>query len=168
MSEIYIGKNGIQVVTLGEEHVIDLFGLIDEGREHLNQFDEGIADKYPDLTSVFDSVAHPARGISQFAIVSETDGVVGSINTLITTDPTDLLIRYWIGESKIGNNYGALAVSALVRGVFNRRGEIETLSARPNPKNIPIKRSLTKARFSHSGTINTPDGPKLLYERYRN
>jgi RimJ/RimL family protein N-acetyltransferase len=165
MSELYTGNQGIQVVTFGEEHVIDIFELIDSGRDHL--IDEGISDKYPDLTSVFNSVAHPIKGRDRYVIVSDFDGVVGSINASVTKDPSDLIIGYWIGKSKIGKGYASLAVDALATGLLDRWVDITTLSAHVLPENVASQKTLTRAGFTLSGVVDTDKGPEQLYERHR-
>lgn len=90
------------------------FGAIEASREHLSQFGDETATKYPGLTAVTDARINPSNPNKlRFGIWRE-DTLVGSIN-LTPDDNNTAEIGYWLDARHTGNGYATLATKALAQ-----------------------------------------------------
>lgn len=106
----------------------EMFALIDSSRDHLSQFGDETAAKYPTLASFQDSITNPSNPQRlRFGIRNRAGQLVGSINlTPEKLDPTTGEIGYYLGKYETGNGYAVAAVRALSDYAFTKRG-YETL-----------------------------------------
>lgn len=130
-----------------DRFIVPLFSLIDRNREHLSQFGDVTAAKYPTLQSVHDSVRYP-RNIARdrYAILADSE-VVGSINSEPTGDKeTSFEIGYYLGKEYTGRGYATLAVHGLAVNLLSRPG-VRLINAYTHPDNTASQAVLRRAGF---------------------
>lgn len=94
------------------------FSAIDANREHLSQFGDETASKYPTLEAVTEARINPSNPDKLRFGIWNKETFVGSIN--LTPDDYDgAEIGYWLDERYTGNGYATLAVKAL--GNYGRK-----------------------------------------------
>ncbi len=132
-----------------------MFALIDFDREHLNQYHQGIATKYPTPESIVDSIEQPdpeRPGRLRFGIWDENQ-MVGSINM----SPDDIgyggAIGYWVGAEHLGHSYAARASSMIVRYAFEDR-QLGVIGADVVVGNEASAHSLEKVGFEYIASWN--------------
>lgn len=114
MSEVLTLATENETVVLRQLTLEDApayFGAVDNNREHLSQFGDGTAAKYPDLASVEASITNPSNPDKlRFGVWDDTT-FVGSIN--LTPDEEGAEIGYWVDGRYGGKGYATLATKAL-------------------------------------------------------
>lgn len=102
----------------------DMFGLIDGSRDHLSQFDDETAKKYPNLEAARKSILSPKNPDRlRFGIRNAEGTIVGSINLTPDKDnPKKGEIGYYLGKGFTGKGYATKALLALTHFAFNQLG----------------------------------------------
>ena len=102
----------------------EIFELIDSSRDHLSQFGEDTAQKYPTYESVLDSiVSQPNPNRMRLAIRNKEGVFAGSINLTPDEDnPKRGEIGYYLGEKFIGKGYATRALQAITDFAFAKLG----------------------------------------------
>lgn len=135
------------IVPFTEEWVPEVFDLIEADRDHLNQFNEGTADKYPTIEKLYESIpaADPLR--ERYVIIGAGSCAVGSINAT-SREPFRSLysVGYWIGGEHTGHGYAKAALFVL-EGLLRTRSASH-LFASTHPNNIASQRVLLGAGFT--------------------
>lgn len=140
----------------------EIFALIDRSRDHLSQFGDDTADKYPTLESVRESIVRP-RNLKRlrFAIRNKEEQLVGSIN--ITPDennPEQAEIGYYLGAEFQRQGYMGRAVQALTSYGFQTLN-YKTIYGNVAEKNIASGNVLLKAGYKETGR----DDGKIRYSK---
>jgi ribosomal-protein-serine acetyltransferase len=99
----------------------EIFALIDRNREHLSQFGDDTAGKYPDVESVRESIINPKNPDRlRMVIYNKQKELVGSINlTPQEKNPHTGEIGYYLGSKFTGKGYATEAVKTLTDFAFN-------------------------------------------------
>ena len=110
-----IASTGLSLKQFATQDAEEIFALIDRNREHLSQFGDETAEKYPTLESVRESIGHPKNPKRlRFAIRNKEGQFVGSIN--ITPDEENQRVAeigYYLGSEFQRQGYMAKAVEML-------------------------------------------------------
>ncbi|OGH24091.1 MAG: hypothetical protein A3B47_04450 [Candidatus Levybacteria bacterium RIFCSPLOWO2_01_FULL_39_24] len=166
-------KNPIEIASSDGEIVLrqftlrdseEIFSLIDRNREHLSQFGDDTADKYPTLQSVRKSIEHPKNPERlRFAIRNKQGQFVGSINlTPYETDSTQGEIGYYLGAEFQGKRYMGKAVEIITNYGFDFLN-YKTIYGDIVEGNTASVNVLLKAGYQETGK----HGEKIRYSKQR-
>lgn len=155
------GKIRLRQFTLADAG--ELFELIDRNRDHLSQFGDETAQKYPTYESVLESIVKPKiPKRKRFAIRTTDEGeFLGSINLTPDEDnPQRGEVGYYMGLEYQGKGFAIEAVNILCDFAF---GELEykELYAKVHPDNRASQRVLIKTWFIQTGAR----GDDLIFSR---
>jgi ribosomal-protein-serine acetyltransferase len=120
---IQTARRGVFLRQLVLEDAVPLFELIDRNRDHLSQWNESTARRYPRLSAVQKSIKKPSNPDRLRFGIWDRKVMVGSIN--LTPDPdfaTLASIGYWMGSEYEGRGYATTATKALTLWGFSIRG----------------------------------------------
>ena len=130
----------VRLQQYSTENAREIFDAIDSSRDHLSQFGEDTATKYPTFEAVLNSIVHPSNPQRlRMAIRSKEGQLVGGINLTPQEDPKEGEIGYWLAESSIGRGYMTRAAHTLTdygfevlgyRSIFGKVAEGNTASVR--------------------------------------
>lgn len=137
-------RNGVCLRELTLEDAPDLFELIHESGNHLRQYDDNTADKYPTIEAVQDKYREEDPLVKRFGIWEE-DSLVGFIKLTHET-PVFAEVGYWMGAAHTGKGYMVDAVRALCIQAVHRWGYDEVI-ATTHPDNRKSQSVLTRAGF---------------------
>jgi RimJ/RimL family protein N-acetyltransferase len=124
-----------------------IFNLIDQSRDHLSQYGEETASKYPTLESVVESVVHPSNPDKSRLGIWHENNLVGGINLRPDAEAT-AEIGYWLGEIHTGKGYMHHAVAALTDYAF--ANGFEEVYASVHRDNNASARVLLKAGYAEN------------------
>lgn len=140
--------NGVVLRLFQPEDAEPMFALIDRNRKHLSQYGEPTARKYPDVSSVLESIMSPPDEKMRFGVW--VDGtLVGSVN-LKSRSRTIGEIGYWLASEYTGKGYATCAVQALRNYAFRSLG-FESIGAEVHKDNLASQRVLERAGFTNMG-----------------
>lgn len=145
-----MGQEGIVLKQLVSEDAENYFNLIQYDPDHLRQFDDDTADKYPSVGSVVDSIITPEDPNKLRLGIWHDDTMVGTIN-LKPTGVASGIVGYWVGKEYIGNEYAAKAVRALTDYAFESAG-LQSLLATVHIGNYASRKTLQKTGFRLQAT----------------
>lgn len=167
-------KNPIEIVSSNDAVILrqftpqdseEIFALIDRNREHLSQFGDDTADRYPTLEAVRESIDHPKNPKRlRFAIRNKKGQLVGSINlTPDEKDSTQGEIGYYLGSEFQGKGYMGKAVEILTNYGFDFLN-YKTIYGDIAKGNMVSVKVLVKAGYQETGKH---DG-KIRYSKQNN
>lgn len=133
------------------------FGAVDANREHLSQFGDETASKYPDLNAVEESIKNPDNPNKLRYGIWDGEQFVGSINLTPDEDHEDAEIGYWIDSRYTGHGYATLATRALAKYAQTR---FDRVTADVHADNMASRRVLEKAGFWSIDKAS----PMVIYE----
>lgn len=96
------------------------FAAVDANRDHLSQFGDETAAKYPDLKSVVNSIANPSNPDKIRMGIWDGDTFVGSANLTPDEDGQATELGYWLDARHTGKGYATLATTALSKYALPR------------------------------------------------
>jgi len=131
------------------------FGAVDASREHLSQFGDETATKYPNLESVEESLKNPPDPSKLRFGIWDNDIFVGSINLKPDTEGTE--IGYWLDSRHVGHGYATFALKTIAHYATQRFGKPHAWVTKGNDKSVAV---MKRAGFVHT---NTHDN-KLIFE----
>lgn len=136
------------------------FELIDRNRDHLSQFGDDTAKKYPTLEAVIESIQHPRNPKRlRFAIRNLDRVFMGSVNlTLDEENSSRGEVGFYMGSEFQGRGFATEATRLLSEFAFKKLG-YETLYAKVHPDNKGSQRVLAKLGYQETGE---KDGDKLF------
>ncbi len=102
---------GIELWQLVANEAPYYLEAVEANRDHLSQFGDETATKYPDLASVTDSILDPANPDKLRMGIWDGTTFVGSIN--LTPDGDEAEIGYWLDGRYTGFGYATLATKAM-------------------------------------------------------
>ena len=142
----------------------EIFALIDRNRDHLSQFGEDTASKYPTLETIQESIEHPKNPKRlRFAIRNKQGQFVGSIN--ITPDeknPESAEVGYYLGSEFQKRGYAGRAVESLTVYGFNVLG-YKTIYGDVSHENTASINVLLRAGFKEAGR----HGEKIRFSKQK-
>lgn len=134
-----------------------IFELIDRNRDHLSQFGDETATKYPSEKSVLDSITNPKNPNKLRFGVWDDGQFVGSINLIPDENgESKAEIGYYLGAEFTGKGYMSKAVKTLVDYAFSHLG-YKSLFGNVHPDNTNSQRVLLKSGFRKTGTKEDGD-----------
>ena len=137
-----------------------IFALIDRNRDHLSQFVDETAKKYPTLESVRKRNAIQSPDERRFGIWDENK-FVGFVK--VTKRGEDgWEVGYWLGGEHTGKGYMTKAVSALTRYAADHLGA-RRVFAKVVQGNKASIRVLERAGYRRKG-INPEDPGEFIFE----
>lgn len=148
---IFTEQSPVLLRQLRPEHALDYFEAVDANREHLSQFDDDTATKYPDLESVKASIDKPYdRDKLRFGIWA-SNIFVGSINVrpvINGRDPSNSRaeIGYWLDSRYTGQGYATIALRAVSSYAAHHIGKPCAQVTKGNEASIAV---LERAGFTH-------------------
>ncbi len=96
------------------------FAAVDANRDHLSQFGDKTATKYPDLQSVVSSIANPSNPNKIRMGIWDGSTFVGSANLTPDEDGQATELGYWLDARHTGKGYATLATTALSKYAASR------------------------------------------------
>ncbi|NTU46375.1 GNAT family N-acetyltransferase [Candidatus Roizmanbacteria bacterium] len=123
-----------------------LFDLIDSNREHLSQFGENTAEKYPTTESVEKSILQPINPRRLRFGIWNNGNIIGSINITPLETQYRAEIGYYVGEEFTGKGYTTRAVEMLTQFGFEEL-RFRTIIAEVRSDNNASARVLEKAGY---------------------
>jgi len=143
-----------------------IFELIDGNREHLSQYGDDTAGKYPNVESVIRSIRNPVNtnrlrfGIWYFG------NLTGSVNLTVDVDKNHARLGYYLGAQFQGKGLIAKSAKRLVLYALNVKN-VKLVDAEVHEDNARSIRVLERLLFIKSGTFVKPktEGNFLLYVR---
>ena len=158
--EIKEPKGKITLKQFALSDAKEIFELIDRNREHLSQFSDETAQKYPTLESVIDSIQNPKNPKRlRFTIRNKNGVFMGSINlTPDEGDPQKGEIGFYMGSEFQSKGYATEATRILSNFALRDLG-YQTLYAAVHPDNVASQRVLVKVGYQETGIKN---GDKLF------
>src|SRR3972149_5795080 len=96
----------IVLKQLIHENAKDYFDLVNFDRQHLSQFGDTTADKYPTLESVMNSIVNPSNPRKLRQGIWYENIMVGSVN-LTPKENNSAELGVWIGKQYIGHKYAS-------------------------------------------------------------
>lgn len=143
-------ETDVALVPLTIENAPELFNVMDTSREHLSQFGDQTADKYPTLQSLFESITQPVNPYRERYIIQANDMTVGSINAQPDGDKrTSFTIGYCIGAEFTGRGIATKATRLLGAELLSRAG-VKYLNAYTHQDNVASQRVLRRVGFRFS------------------
>ncbi len=139
----------IKLKRFTPEDAPEIFDLIDRNREHLSQFGDDTASKYPTSESVYESIINPTNpNRLRYAIRHRYGELLGSINLTPNEQDSQMgEIGYYLDSRKQGFGYMGRAVDLLVDHAFNHL-RYKTLYAVVANANHPSINVLEKTGFT--------------------
>jgi len=129
-----------------------IFILINNNREHFEQFGDTTSEKYKTLTEVGESILHPKNEERlRFGIWNEKQEFVGSIN--LTPDEKNKQrgeIGYYLSPHHTGKGHMLNSLLTLTAHAFTKQG-YEELYGKVHEDNIASQKVLMKAGFKETG-----------------
>ncbi len=158
--EISRGDSRIVLRQFTLDDVNDIFDLIDGNRDHLSQYGDITASKYPTVEEVGQSIQNPANPNKLRFAIREINGTyMGTIN--LTPDESDSSraeIGYYLGSEFTGSGYMGEAVRLLTDYAFQELG-YEVLFGKVNRDNSASARVLSGAGYVQAEV----DGDQVIY-----
>ncbi len=146
---------GVSLRQFAPSDARTIFELIDGNRDHLSQFGDETATKYPTEKSVLDSITNPKNPNKLRFGIWDNGKLVGSIN-LTPDEEHRAEVGYYLGSKFTGKGYMGRAVITLVEYVFSEL-EYETLFGNVHPDNKNSQNVLSKAGFERTGSKENGD-----------
>lgn len=145
---IYTERSGVELRQLASEtDDIAYFEAVAANREHLSQFGDATANKYPDLESVKDARENPSNPDKIRMGIWDRDTFVGSIN-LTPDDDGQAEIGYWLDARFVGRGYATIATKALARFAAKTYSSIYAVV---NEGNTASEAVLERSGFQYNG-----------------
>jgi RimJ/RimL family protein N-acetyltransferase/mannose-6-phosphate isomerase-like protein (cupin superfamily) len=139
-------REGVELRQLTTDHDdIAYFQAVDANRDHLSQFGDPTAQKYPTLEAVTDARLHAGDKLRMGIWATET--FVGTINA--TPDGDEVEIGYWIDGRYIGNSFATLAARSLSRHLSPSYRRVFAEVAEGNDASATV---LRRAGFTQTNT----------------
>lgn len=155
--ELSTEQETITLRQLAPEDAAAYFDAVDANRDHLSQFGDETADKYPTLASVEDSIANPNNPDKLRMGIWEGGTFVGSINLTPSDDGSDAEVGYWLDKRYTGNGYATVATKALAGYAKNKFRRVHAEVVEGNEASIGV---LERAGFHETARITG----KLIFE----
>jgi len=137
------------------------FEAVDANRDHLRQFGDNTAEKYPTLESVEESIANPSNPDKLRMGIWDDETFVGSINLTPSDDGSDAELGYWLDGRHTGKGYATVAAKALAGYAKNKFPKVH---AEVVDGNEASSRVLERAGFKQTAR----EAGKLIFELIRN
>lgn len=149
---LFTEQSSVIVRQLRPEHAAAYFEAVDANREHLSQFGDDTAAKYPDLESVEDSIIHPSNPNKLRFGIWAARVFVGSINARPRTDGahpdmSKAEIGYWLDSRHTGHGYATTALRAVSSYAADHIGRPYAWVTEGNDKSVAV---LERAGFTHT------------------
>lgn len=144
----------------------EAFALIDRNREHLSQFGDTTAAKYPTLKSFEDSIKHPENPKRiRFGVWNNRGVIVGTINLTPDSDnPKRGEIGFYLGKEFQGKGYMTKAVRLLTDYAFDSLG-YEEVWGKVTVGNLASVGVLERNGYAESGTVEEEVGKTIIYTK---
>ena len=97
------------------------FEAVDANRNHLSQFGDETAAKYPNLESVEESFLNPSNPAKLRLGIWDSNTFVGSANLTPGEDGKSAEIGYWLDDRHTGKGYATVATRALAAHARQQR-----------------------------------------------
>lgn len=129
-----------------------IFSLIDRNREHLSQYGDATAIKYPTKESVLESIVNPRNPGKIRLGIWDCETFVGSIN-LNSDNELHAEIGYYLGAEFQGKGYVSKAVRRMVKYCFETL-HLKEIWAKTHKENISSQKVLERNGFNISERNN--------------
>lgn len=138
-----------------------MFALIDRNKEHLSQFGDETAKKYPTFESVDERNKTQSEEEKRFGIWDKED-LVGFVK-VTRKEEGRWEIGYWMGSEYTKKGYMTTAVVALTKYAMDNLGA-NSVFALVHADNIASRRVLEKAGYLLKGQ-NPEDADEVILEK---
>lgn len=164
-SQIEITGERLRLTSFTLADAPDIFSLIDQNRNHLSQYGDDTAKKYPSLKEVVKSIVEPKPRRTRFAVRTQDGVYTGTINVETDeSDPTTAEIGYYLGKEFQGHGYATEAVNLLTAHAFDSMG-LQKIYALVDARNATSARVMERAGYAMVGQVLEHGEPHLRYEQ---
>ncbi len=165
--QVVIAGSKVTLSKFAVSDAVEIFNLIDSNREHLSQYEEETAGKYPTLKKVVESLVRPNNRRHRYAIRDEAGGYVGTINLETHQNNSHIAeVGYYLGFEHQGHGYMVDAVNTLTAHAFNDM-DIRLMYGLVHPDNIGSQKVLERAGYVYSRNQRVEhDGHYVSCRRY--
>ncbi len=157
-------RSETDAIVLREITLVDAqtyFDLVDYDRQHLSQFDDKTAAKYPDVESVEKSIHNYPKNKIRFGIWD--DGVmVGSRNLTYSDDRKDVELGVWVSQKYLGHHYSTRS-NIMAQEFAFRDSQVEKVFCAVEEDNAASIKSVERAGL----VLSKKEGGKLFFEMTR-
>lgn len=148
---LFTERPPVIVRQLKLEHASAYFDAVDANREHLSQFGDDTAAKYPNLKSVENSITHPLDPRKLRFGIWVAGVFAGGINARPLVDGQDpgidkAEVGYWLDSRHTGRGYATIALRAVSSYAADHIGRPYAWVADGNDKSVAV---LERAGFTH-------------------
>lgn len=111
-------EDSVQLRQLTPEDAQTYYDLLAYDLEYLLQYDDRIAEKYPDSEAFKDSIKNPHNKEAYRFAVWDEDTIVGGIN-LVPTEDGKAELGFWTGKPYTGHGYASRSQQLLLAFAFD-------------------------------------------------
>jgi len=141
--ELTTSDEGVLLLEFIANDARPLFELINNNRDHLNQWNDETASKYPDFESVLRSITNP-KNPDKIRLGIWSDGVLAGTINITPKAMYTREIGYWVGSEFCGKGLATIATKRVV--LFgHRNGTTDRMIANARIENLASQRVLLKA-----------------------
>lgn len=152
--------NGVVLREITVADSEEMFALIDSSREHLSQYGEDTASKYPTLQSVIDRNSTQASTEKRFGI-RDQEKMVGFIKVTDKGLP-GWEMGYWMGADFAGKGYMTKATRALTDFTYSKI-RAQRIFATVHRDNFPSRTVLERTGFVYDGVNPQKTKTDVIY-----
>lgn len=138
------------------------FEAVDEDRDHLSQFGDATARKYPTIEAVTQRRL-TAKGEIRLGIWDRTS-LKGGITATLSEAKLEAEVGYWLRASAVGQGYATLAVQALTEYLVPR---YDRVFAEVHTDNTASASVLQRSNYTGVGAAQRNWGPALIFDRMK-
>jgi len=152
--ELTTSGKGVLLLEFIPQDARTLFELIKNNRDHLSQWDDETASKYPDFGSVLRNITHPKNPDKiRLGIWADGGVLAGTIN--ITPKGSHASeIGYWVGREFCSRGLATIATKAVIQ-YGKRLVHTDEMIASAHLDNLASQRVLLKAGMSETRRNDT-------------
>ena len=152
--ELTTSDEGVLLLEFIPQDARPLFELINNNRDHLSQWDDETASKYPDFVSALRSITNPSNP-DKIRLGIWSDGVLaGTINITPTKGHFTREIGYWVGNEFCGKGLATITTKRIIQ-FGHRNGTTDKMIANARIENLASQRVLLKAGMSETRRDDT-------------
>ena len=153
----------IELWQLINPDALQLFNLIDRNREHLSQWDDRTAKKYPNLPSIIKSIVTPEDSNRLRFGIWYQDQLAGAINLTVYAEEGRATVGYWVAKEFSHRGLATMATTGIIN-YARQYLPIKQLEATVHKQNLYSQKLLQFTGFHRSGEMTDHICFKLVFD----
>lgn len=139
---------------------IAYFEAVEENREHLSQYDDRTAIKYPTLQHVTNARQNAGDKV-RLGIWRSDEQFLGTINGTPDKVSSEIEVGYWLRACMQGNGYATIALKALTNYLAP---QYKRVFAEVHKDNVGSVHVLQRAGYTQTECVERDWGPAIVFE----